>query len=149
MVHSRAVLNQKALVIPFVRHTRVRRLLVPAVALIFALITVWGSFALACHDSGHGGAPEIAIHLHEGAASASSAHQGENGHAPATNHSSDKGAHPCCADLTCHGGVAIFATGLSTTAPQSSAVPFVLTEQTRKGLDRVSLDRPPRTFVQF
>jgi hypothetical protein len=133
----------------YVRHVRLGRLLVPALALVFALVTVWGSFAHACHGSGHGGASEIAVHLHEDAASASSAHQGENGEAPATDHSSDKAAHPCCADLTCHGGVAIFATGLSATAPQSGAVPFVLTEQTGKGLYRVSLDRPPRSFVQF
>jgi hypothetical protein len=149
MVHSGAALNQKALVIPFVRHTRVRRLLIPAVALVFALVTVWGSFAHACHGSGHGAASEVAVHLHEDAVSASSEHQGDNGDAPATNHSSDRAAHPCCADLTCHGGVAIFAAGLSTTVPQSVAVPFVLTEQTHQGLFRASLDRPPRSFVQF
>jgi hypothetical protein len=149
MVHSRAAPNQKAFVTPFVRHTRVGRLLVPAVALVFALVTVWGGFAHACHGSGHGGASDTAVHLHQDAASAASAHQGENGEAPATNHSSDKAAHPCCADLTCHGGVAIFATGLSTAAPQSDTVPFIITEQSRKGLDRVYLDRPPRTFVQF
>lgn len=149
MVHSRAAINQKALLIPFVRHTRVGRLFAPAVALVFALVTVWGSFAHACHGSGHGGSPEIAVHLHDDEVTASVEHQGDNGDAPATNHSSDKAAHPCCADLTCHGGVAIFATSLSTTAPQSAAVPFALTEQKHHGLIRASLDRPPRSFVRF
>jgi hypothetical protein len=132
----------------FVRHTRAGRLLAPAIALVFALVTVWGGFAHACHGSAHGGVSEIAVHLHDGV-NASAADQVENGDAPATNHSSDKAAHPCCADLTCHGGVAIFATGLSTTVPQSDAVPFIVTEQTCKGIFRASLDRPPRSFVQF
>jgi hypothetical protein len=136
-------------VIPFVRHARVGRLLIPALALVFALVTVWGSFAHACHGAGNGGASEIAVHLHDDVTGASSADHGGNDDAPATDHSSDKAAHPCCADLTCHGGVAIFAAGVSTTAPQSDAVPFVITEHSSKGLDRVSLERPPRSFVQF
>ena len=149
MVHSSGRISQKALMIRYVRHTRVRRLLAPAIALVFALVTVWGSFAHACHGSVHGGASEIAVHMHEDAGSISATHQGENGDETTTNHSSDKAAHPCCADLSCHCGVAIFATGLSTSAPRSGAVPFVLTEQTGKGLYRASLDRPPRSFVQF
>ena len=120
-----------------------------ALVLVFALVTVWGSFAHASHGVLHGGASEIGIHLHGDARGASSSSQGENRDAPATNHSSDKTAHPCCADLTCHGGVAIFAAGLTTTTPQSDAVPFIVTEQTRTGLYRASLDRPPRFFVQF
>jgi hypothetical protein len=123
--------------------------MVPAIALVFALVTVWGSFAHACHGVGSGGTSEIAVHLHDDVTGASAADHAGNDHAPATDHSPDKAAHPCCADLTCHGGVAIFATSVSTAAPQSDTVPFVITEQSRKGLDRVSLERPPRSFVQF
>ena len=131
------------------RHTRLGRLLIPALALVFALVTVWEALLTRAMALVDGGASEIAVHLHDDVTGASSVDHGENDDAPATDHSSDKAAHPCCADLTCHGGVAIFAAGVSTTAPQSDAVPFVITEHSSKGLDRVSLERPPRSFVQF
>lgn len=116
-----------------------------AMALTFALVAVWGSFAHACHGSLPGVAQEIAVlHAHDEAGAVAS-HQD---HAPASDHTSHKGAHPCCADLQCHGGVAIVTAGLAAVAPHAVLESFTISDQTHEDWHLAGLDRPPRPFVQ-
>ncbi|HWV80490.1 MAG TPA: hypothetical protein VNZ50_03615 [Hyphomicrobiaceae bacterium] len=119
------------------------RVVAQAMALVFALVSVWGSLAHACHGSPHGTAQETAIH-----------HAPEHGvatdaqvdHVP--GHVSHKGTHPCCADLQCHAGVAIMTAGLVTVVPHSAAESFTISDQTHEDAHLASLDRPPRPSVQ-
>lgn len=116
-----------------------------AMALVFALVSVWGGLAHACHGSLHGIAQETAVHHAPDRGVAADAHED---HAPAPGHASHKSTHPCCADLQCHGGVAIVTAGLVTIVPYSAAESFTISDQTHEDWHLAALDRPPRPFVQ-
>jgi hypothetical protein len=120
-----------------------------ATALAFALVSVWGGFAHACHGSLHGLAQESAVHqAHVDAVTAAS----HEDHAPGPDHTSHKtshkSTHPCCADLQCHGGVAIVTAGVITIIPHAVSESFVISDQAHEDWHLAALDRPPRSSVQ-
>lgn len=130
------------------RYTRGIRLMVQTMALVFALVSVWGSLAHACHSAPHGMAQETAIdHAPDhGDGIAAASHED---HAPAPQgHTSHKGAHPCCTDLQCHSGVAIVSTGVATVIPHSVSESFAISDQTHEDAHLARLDRPPRPSAQ-
>jgi hypothetical protein len=114
-------------------------------ALVFALVATWGSFAHACHGPLPGAAHEIAVHHAHDEGGRVASH---DEHVPTPGHPSHKGTQPCCADLQCHGGVAIVTTGLATVAPHSVIESFIISDQTHEDWHLAGLDRPPRSFVQ-
>ncbi len=134
---------------PIRRYMRGVRLMAQAMALVFAFVSAWSSLAHACHGasqpSSHTVAQQTAVdHAHD---HASTVHAHEDS-APASGHVPHKGAHPCCADLQCHGGVAIVTAGLVTDIPHSAAESFAISDQTHEDWHLAALDRPPRPSVQ-
>jgi hypothetical protein len=117
-----------------------------ALVLAFALITVFGSQAHACHGSVHSVAHDIAAHktadnvLGEAHDTAST---------PGSDQVPHKGTPPCCADLQCQGGIAIVSTGFMADTCASSAEKFSISDQTHEGWHLACLDRPPMVAVQF
>jgi len=116
-----------------------------AMALIFALVTVWGSSVHACHGPDHDVGMEHAAHTAAYSGDASVTHEGK---APAQSKLPHNVVHPCAADLMCHGGVAIVATGLAIALPLGAAEAFELSDRTHEGGLLAYLDRPPRATVQ-
>lgn len=113
--------------------------------LVLALVTVWGGSAFACHEPHRNVPLELAALDHADEGGTLAAHGSE---VPDPGHAPNKPGHPCCADLMCHGGVAIVATGFSIALPAPNAETFVISDQIREGLHLASLDRPPRFAVQ-
>ncbi len=138
-------MHSEATTLRIVRHTRGKRLIARAMVLVLALVTVWGSSAFACHDSHHSAALEFAALHHADEGGMSAAHGSDTSE---PSHTPNKSGHPCCADLMCHGGVAIVAAGFSIALPAPNAEAFVILDQIREGLHLASLDRPPRATVQ-
>jgi hypothetical protein len=116
-----------------------------AMALVFALVSVWGGLAHACHGSLHGTAQETAVHHAPDHGAADATH---DDHAPAPSHKSHKSTHPCCADLQCHGGVAVVTASMVAFIPHAISESFAIADQTHEDSHLASLDRPPRPTVQ-
>ena len=118
-----------------------------AMALLFALISVWSTYAHACHGPGHGVAHESAAHQSNNDGASGVSH--EHDRVPAPDHpASHKSTPSCCADLQCHGGIAIVHVGLAVVAPRYVPESFSISNQTHDGWRLASLDRPPRFSVQ-
>ena len=132
-----------------VRPTRGRRFVAQAMALVFALVTVWSSLAHACHGAHHNDAQQIVAQVGGDTETTSAAHADQGDHAPASSHVPQKSGHPCCADLQCHGGIAIVAMGVAAAWPLPDGEKFLIYDQTREGWFLSSLDRPPRATVQI
>lgn len=114
-------------------------------ALVFVLVSVWGGLAHACHGSLHGAAQEIAVHHADVDGVTGASHED---HAPAPGHTSHKSTHPCCADLQCHGGIAIVTADVITVVPHAISESFAISDQTHEDWHLAALDRPPRPSVQ-
>lgn len=127
------------------RHARAVGLMGQTMALVLALVSVMGSFAHACHGSTHGAAQATVVHHAPDDGGAVASHED---HAPVGDHTSHKGAHPCCGDLQCHGGIAIVTAGVATIVPHSLSERFAIADQTHEDAHLAGLDRPPRPFVQ-
>lgn len=122
------------------------RLMAQAMALVFALVSVLSGFAHACHGSIHGTALESVAHHASGDGGAVASHQD---HAPVSGDTSHESTHPCCADLQCHGGIAIVvAAGAVASMPHTASQSFAISDQTHEDWHLAALDRPPRSFVQ-
>lgn len=128
-----------------IRQTRAVRLLAQAMVLAFVLVTIGGSFAHACHDAHRGVAYDIVAYdsVDDGGDVAL-----DKNDEPTSHRTSHKGAQPCCADLQCHGGIAIVDTGFAAVLPMPAAERFYICDQTHEDGHPACLDKPPRSAVQ-
>ena len=127
------------------RHTRAVRHLTHALVLAFALITVFGSQAHACHGSAHGVTQDIAA---QDTADSVTGEAQDIVSVPGSDQGQHKGALPCCADFQCQGGVAIVSASFTAASRAPRAEKFSISDQTHEDWHLACLDRPPMAAVQ-
>lgn len=127
------------------RHSCAVRLMAHSMAVLFALVSIFGSFSHAYHGPLHDTIQESVAHQggHDASSTASLLD-----HVPAPGENTHKDTHPCCSDLQCHGGIAIVSVDVATVLPRVSTETFSVADQTHEDGNFSGLDRPPRVSVQ-